>query len=437
MIMIQPDRPEFALQSELDISGSRPSSPSGLAQTLATRLNCILQPRGVRAKVVFQEGCLKILLSSTRSLDQKTFVRFIQRQFRDSEIEVITSVKVYGQQIGDEIPSWYQEFVPLPASALENGAIASFQGQVRSGSASSKPDYVFLKTLRTFQLSAVFPYQDVVSGELYNTPIVRLLLFFGLFPLIVDLVADRTSLAQIAWLIGIYYASIWGVVLYDLIKPAQFSWRTTLKCVLFTTFVGIPTLLLVQHVPPFKMLYEAIGAGWLPRVVGFILGVGVLEEVCKALPVYLFLLRTQKLHDPLTSAFYGAMSGLGFAIAEGATYSLIYGFGLRQGDLEPGSYIIVNTIRFVSLPLFHAILAGMVGYFIGLAAINPSRQGAILFIGLAIAATLHGLYDSFAGSVFGLMIIGFSILLFVTYLRRSQQMVDEMQKAELSHRSIS
>ncbi len=170
---------------------------------------------------------------------------------------------------------------------------------------------------------------------------------------------------------------------------------------------------------------------------------GIPEEICKALPVYLFLLRPGKLKDPLTSAFYGAMSGLGFAVAEGVKYSLqLYAPGLisnlieGQGDRGFASYVLVNTIRFVSLPLFHAIWAGTVGYFLGLAAINPSRQGSIIFIGIAISAVLHGCYDIFSGDLLGFAILAFSILLFVTYLRRSKQMVDEMQQAELGYKTL-
>lgn len=97
---------------------------------------------------------------------------------------------------------------------------------------------------------------------------------------------------------------------------------------------------------------------------------GVLEELCKALPVYLFLSRTGKLKEPLTSAFYGAMSGLGFAIAEGTSYSVTYALGLVEGELGFGSYVLINTIRFITLPLNHAIWACITGYFVGLAAIN-------------------------------------------------------------------
>lgn len=55
---------------------------------------------------------------------------------------------------------------------------------------------------------------------------------------------------------------------------------------------------------------------------------------------------------------------------------------LLSGGLDFGSYLLINTIRFIPLPLIHAVFAGIVGYFLGLAAINRSRQGAIIFIGL-------------------------------------------------------
>ena len=128
------------------------------------------------------------------------------------------------------------------------------------------------------------------------------------------------------------------------------------------------------------------------------------------------------------------MSGLGFAIAEGVAYSFRYASGLSRGQLDLGSYVAANTIRFVSLPLFHAILAGIVGYFIGLTIINPSRRSALCFVGVLIAAILHGLYNTFAGGLPGLVIVGFAILLFVAYLRRSQQIVTEMHRAEQNSR---
>lgn len=392
-------------------------------------MNRFFQPQGITAKASVKDGCLQVMLESEQVPPQASSAAFIRQELSTWQPESVTMVRVYGRRTGDEFPDWEEAF-PL---VRQNDSDQAVPEQVKRRSEAAE----FLAALRTFQFSSVVPYQDVLSPQLYSSNTVKLLLFFGLFPLAVSLIANPANLQQTAWLLGIYYASIWGVVLYDLIKPAWFSWGYTLKCVLFTAFVGIPLLLLMQKFPLFQLLYAAADSrlGLIPQLIGFVLGVGVLEELCKALPVYLFLLRPRKLSEPLTAAFYGAMSGLGFAIAEGGTYSLLYAIGLVKGRLDFSSYVISNTIRFVSLPLFHAILAGTVGYFLGLAAINRSRQVPIIVIGVAIPAVLHGLYDTFSDGLIGFAIFTFSILLFVAYLRRSKQLVAELQQAELGYQA--
>jgi protease PrsW len=396
----------------------------GNSQAIATLLNRAFEPLQVTVRVSLESDRLQVMLDAAQVLEQQRLIPRLQKEITNLGVPAIQTVKVYAWQNNQVAPAWSYEFELSPsyASAL------ALSPRKRSQS----PE--FWATLRTFRFAAIVPYREVLNLPLYRSPIVRLLLFFGLFPLVVDLLPNRANVQQTAWLLGIYYACIWGVLLFDLIKPTQFSWNDTLKCILFTVVVGVPLLLFLQRVPLFRFLYDATRGGLLPRLVGFVLGVGVLEEFCKALPVYLFLLRSHRLSDPQTSAFYGAMSGLGFAIAEGTAYSLRYALNLTQGDINLGSYVLASTIRFVSLPLFHAILAGISGYFLGLAAINPARQIAIIGIGIAIAATLHGFYNTFAGGVLGLVTIGFSILLFVAYLRRSKQLILEMQQAEIEFR---
>ncbi|HEY9803344.1 MAG TPA: PrsW family intramembrane metalloprotease [Leptolyngbyaceae cyanobacterium] len=383
----------------------------GDINAIAWLMNLYFQPQGIIAKASLEDGCLQLILESEQIPNQASSMAFIRQELSTWQPRLINTVRVYGRRPNEPFPDWEEMFILVKPQAKTA---------------------TFIATLRTFKLASVIPYKDVFSAELYSSNTVKLLLFFGLFPLVIGLIANPANLEQTAWILGIYYASIWGVVLYNLIKPTWFSWRETLKCVFFTAIIGIPLLLLIQQFPLFQLLYAATESnlGIIPQLIGFVLGVGVLEETCKAIPVYLFLLRKRKLTEPLTGAFYGAMSGLGFAIAEGGSYSILYAFNLARGQSGFGSYILANTIRFVSLPLFHAILAGIVGYFLGLAAINPSRQRQIMFIGVSLAAVLHGAYNTFSDGFLGLVIIGFTILLFVAYLRRSQQMVAEMQQAE-------
>jgi protease PrsW len=424
--MVQSDLVKLAQQGDLG--------------AIAQVLNRHLQPRGITAKILLRDQCLKVLLSSPRPLSQPAFVLLIQKQITSLRIPSVKLVRVYSQQIGEADPTWSQEFIlpvvesepiekPQPDKPSQSVALVLVPKEKHSGAVQSKSVQGLWEQLRRLQWDSFLPYRDVFKPELYQSPSMRLLLFFVLFPLVVNLVSEKATLTQTTWLLGIYYASILGVVLHHLIQPPQFSWSDTLKCLLFTAFIGIPILLVFQRIPPFSELYEASKLGFVQRLLGSIFGVGLLEECCKALPVYL-MLRQQKLSDPHSAAFYGAMSGLGFAIAEGAAYSIRYAFGLTAGNLGFGSYVAANTIRFVSLPLFHAVLAGIVGYFMGLAAVNPSRKNIILPLGIAIAATLHGIYNTFAGGIPGPLIIGFSILLFFTYLRRNPQMVEEMQRAE-------
>ena len=421
----KPEKPDIShLENQKKQSNIKQLANQGNVAAITTILNQSIQQDNITVKVSLKNNCLQIILESVQVPDKTISVPTIYRELLGLKLEFVKNVLVYGRKSGEEFPDWFQEFEFSHQSNITQVSTVKQQSQ----------SSVFLATLRKFKFSSVVPYKDALSSELYNSNTVRLLLYFGLFPLVVRFIAMTGGLEQISWILGIYYCSIWGVVLYNLLKPAQFSWVNTLKCVLFTSFVGIPLLLVVQTVPPFSILYTvAHDEGLIPRIIGFVLGVGVLEESCKAMPVYLFLLRPGKLKDPLTAAFYGSVSGLGFAIAEGVNYSFRYAVDLVEGQSNFGSYILSNTIRFVSLPLNHAIWAGIVGYFLGLAAINPSRQGPIIFIGIAICAVLHGLYDTFSGGLIGLAIVAFSILLFVAYLRRSKQMVDEMQKSEADY----
>ncbi|MBD2209351.1 PrsW family intramembrane metalloprotease [Nostoc linckia FACHB-104] len=436
----------------MEQSDPRELARLGNLEAIATLFNRALQTQGITATINLADSCLQILLQSQRIPNQQVSVTLIERELQVLNADFAKTVRIYGREAGSEIPAWTQEFALQPTATTNKTDSTVVRSPITNNQTPSKPsissprfntDFLyqhidtleFLQTLRTFRFSAVVPYREALSPALYGHTSVKLLLFFGLFPLAVSFIFNRTGLhvglEKTAWVLGVYYASIWGVVLQNLIRPRHFYWREILKCIAFTVFVGIPLLLFIQKFPLFSFLYAATDWGLIPRLIGFILGVGILEEVCKALPIYLFFLRPAKLIDPLTLAFYGTMSGLGFAISEGVVYSAVYAFGLVQGEIDISAYVLTNTIRFVCLPLFHAIWAGITGYFLGLAAINPSRQGAIIAIGIAIAAVLHGLYDTFAGGLLGLAVMAFSILLFVAYLQHSQQMIEDLRQAEL------
>ncbi|MEB3337766.1 MAG: PrsW family glutamic-type intramembrane protease [Leptolyngbyaceae bacterium] len=405
----------------------------GDPEAIAQLLNHVLAHQHIQTTASLQGGCLHLILESPQVPEQHGVRVLVRRELLRLKIKHLRSVKANCYCIGSALPAWSDELDLT--SSTSSALVAVTDSQPISSQPISNQPISRVNPRRTpsppWLWADLIPYREVVNVDLYNNGTVRLLLFLSLFPLTGRLIFGKAEHLELtAWILGIYYSFIWGVVLDDLIKPPHFSWGHALKCALFTIFIGIPLLLLLQQVPPFNLLYATLKQQDISSVIGFILGVGVLEELCKASPLYLFLFQTHRLNDPLTASFYGAISGLGFAIAEGGEYSLRYAWGLAEGEVGFGSYILINTIRFISLPLFHAIWSAIVGYFMGLAALHPSRQWIIMGTGIGISAVLHGLYDVFSGSILGVIIIAFSILLFVTYLCRSEQMAIAMQQAE-------
>jgi RsiW-degrading membrane proteinase PrsW (M82 family) len=88
-----------------------------------------------------------------------------------------------------------------------------------------------------------------------------------------------------------------------------------------------------------------------------------------------------------------------------------------SGDVLYGGYLMVQTIRLISLPFQHCIWSAIAGYYVGLACLHPRRAAGLVTVGVVTATILHGVYDLFAGGWMGLLVFGISILLFAGYCR--------------------
>ena len=137
--------------------------------------------------------------------------------------------------------------------------------------------------------------------------------------------------------------------------------------------------------------------GFLLSFFGYTLGVGLCEEICKAIPL---LARFQQLEGSSrnssntwqTACLWGMASGIGFGIAEGILYS-----GSQYNGMSSG---LIYLVRFVSCVTLHAVWAGSVGITMF------NRQGSLqgndtwyeycfeVLLTIGIAMTLHGLYDT-------------------------------------------
>lgn len=275
------------------------------------------------------------------------------------------------------------------------------------------------------RVETILPLAVWLKDKPWNQFWVRWFLAYALLPLaLVQFINDETNnIAFGAWFFGLYFAILWLMVLYLSMNPGKPDVKLLAQIGLFTAFVGVIIVMVLQRLPPFNLLYAGTQVqgelAFLPRMLGFILGVGVVEEGTKALPVYLFCYRRGVHASPLMYAFIGAVSGLAFGVAEAVNYSFLYAHGLVYGRIGLGAYMIAQFLQLISLPLLHACWSAVVGYFIGLANLHRGPARSLIAFEIGIAATLHGLYDTLSGTWLGIGVAALSLLVFVSYVRTS------------------
>ncbi len=183
---------------------------------------------------------------------------------------------------------------------------------------------------------------------------------------------------------------------------------------LFTATIGIFFLLLVQWAADsagnfqvrgkamiFWLILLFIGfsyraaldpsQGFLVSLLGFTLGVGLCEEMCKALPL-LWIYRRSGTMTWRQACLWGLASGIGFGVSEGVMYSGDHYNGLHTG----GIYVV----RFVSCVALHAIWGASVGMALDRRwdAMQGHDEGwkylCSLLKVIGVPMLLHGLYDT-------------------------------------------
>ena len=251
-------------------------------------------------------------------------------------------------------------------------------------------------------------------------------LFLGVFPTL--LVTLSSADAQLSGFL-LFFAAIWGVIFKNFIIGERSSWKLPLSALFFTGVLGIPIYLVVLNFLP--NLYTGLPGSdsFLLRFLGSILTTGISEELLKVIPVLGYIAWKKSEALPLTIITLGVFSGLGFAAFENIHYAgqaIFRAIGLTKefgvsGLADGVKGAMVNVmLRSMSLVFAHATFSGIFAYFITIGFITKRRRVALGIVGLALAATAHGLYN-FLWSVQDLLpsvITALSFILFYSYLTK-------------------
>jgi RsiW-degrading membrane proteinase PrsW (M82 family) len=249
---------------------------------------------------------------------------------------------------------------------------------------------------------------------------------------------SATTFDHVAWIFAAYFAVAWVLLLGVIIRPEHV---TRLMLVVLTVIA------LVTEVPlaiALETTLHSTTTGLGPSIYT----VGLPEELAKAIPVLVVALIYRRRHGlmPRDYLFLGAVSGLAFGAAEVVHYFTVNGVAefyltvqstipqiaqlINSGQSAPTAifavligpvrYFILDFVwRFLTDPITHACWSGLTGYFIGLAVTGRHKWYKVAWIGLVVAAVLHGLNDwsQVNGHPLWILVVAISGILFLGYAK--------------------
>ena len=141
-------------------------------------------------------------------------------------------------------------------------------------------------------------------------------------------------------------------------------------------------------------------AGIVVTFLYFFFGIAFIEELAKFVAVRILAYRSPHFDEAMDGVIFGIAAGLGFATVENVFYVFDYG----------GAVALFRA--FVSVP-GHAFYAAIMGYHLGEAKIRKMPWLAVR--GLAIAITLHAVFDTLAQVAGGFDLILLPALVWFIY----------------------
>ncbi len=233
-------------------------------------------------------------------------------------------------------------------------------------------------------------------------------------------------------LLGAYLATAAFYFIYQLCGKPKPWWVLTTAAIITPVLLSSPVLtifiVVFRGILPGNIPNDLNSISFLELFVRFFFGAGLLEELLKALPVFLFYFIGRKMSspkrerigvwEPLDGILLGAASAVGFTLFETlgqyvpgtiAAHTAQH-LGVEAGLLAGLQLLIPRILGEVA---GHMAWSGWFGYCIGLSVLKPRQRLRILVLGYLSAALLHSLWDSSVGlaNSMGIFVLGLLMLI--------------------------
>jgi RsiW-degrading membrane proteinase PrsW (M82 family) len=278
------------------------------------------------------------------------------------------------------------------------------------------------KQIKSFGVQLLLPKDSFSFKTLKSDKKLLLIALVGLAPAYLIKFTGATTFTFYA--IALYFSIIWGLFYYSVFNTPQVSQKKAIYLFFITQLITLIAVFILR-VPDFHPLYRLTTSNhsYLENLLGYILGVGVFEELLKLLPVYIMIKRSKEPLIPQTVVFYGLISGIGFGVFEGVVYQTTL-----NSTLDYNTSFFMNIARLTSLPFLHSIWSGISAYFISFAVLYPGNRRSLLLLSILIPSCLHGFYDTLGWSIGGLFVAYFSVTLLVIYLKNAKNFQNKIIK---------
>jgi RsiW-degrading membrane proteinase PrsW (M82 family) len=242
---------------------------------------------------------------------------------------------------------------------------------------------------------------------------------YALTPLVLLIVLQRNAdLVTLGWVYCLYVAPLWALVFWFLIQPGPL---TRLHLVIAAIIIAAEFILIPALTLPWERALAPPTTSH--SLVGWVTGVGLPEELTKALPVMVLAIVLLKVRhiklDVRMWMFLATLSGLFFGAYEASKVYvpnaiIAIARGSAFGIPEFAERVFVDGLQ-------HALWAGIAGFFIGLGTNYRRQRIPLWLLGIAVPMVLHGLNDwiltwpSTLAEWVWILIQAFSLFLFLAY----------------------
>jgi RsiW-degrading membrane proteinase PrsW (M82 family) len=280
-------------------------------------------------------------------------------------------------------------------------------------------------SLRFSHVLPIFSTRKDLLQKGYLIPgILTILIVIGLF-------ASIGSPPTFNALVGIYLAAIGYYFIYQMAGKQKPWWllisSAILTIILANSFLFGLFSIFFRNILPGNI--ETSQNDFRSLLVSMFFGAGMMEELFKAIPVFIALWLGLKLKspwqdrigvtEPLDGILLGAASAVGFTFLETfgqyipeTVQEITSQYGNGVGELY-GLHLLIP--RIIGSVAGHMAYSGYFGYFIGLSMLKPSKRWLILSIGYLTSSALHAFWNA-SGAIHPLLmavagILAYSFLL--------------------------